>query len=61
MFLLYLKIFFTLLDVKPKTFAMSKVTDWIKDMGPKHLSLALNCPDYKLGLNSDLGMLIAGA
>ena len=45
----------------PKTIAMSKATDWIKDIGPQHLFLALNCPDYKLGLNSDLGMLIAGA
>ena len=61
-FLLYLKIFshYWMFWI-PKTIAMSKATDWIKDIGPQHLSLALNCPDYKLGLNSDLGMLIAGA
>ena len=55
------KDFFPLLDVLDWTIAMSKATDWIKDIGPQHLSLALNCPDYKLGLNSDLGILIAGA
>ena len=61
-FLLYLKIFphYWMFWI-PKTIAMSNPTDWIKDIGPQHLSLALNCPDYKLGLNSDLGMLIAGA
>ena len=30
-------------------------------MGPQHLSTTLYCPYCKLGLNSDLGMLIAGA
>ena len=61
-FLLYLKIFFHYwMFWIPKTIPMSKAPDWIKDIGPQHLSLALNCPDYKLGLNSDLGMLIAGA